>query len=56
MYAIFHVGGKQYKVSPGDVVRIEKVEGEPGSMIEFNQVCAVRGRTLLAGTPHLENA
>jgi large subunit ribosomal protein L21 len=55
MYAIFHVGGKQYKVSPGDVIRIEQVKGEPGSIIEFNQVYMVRGRSLVAGTPHLEN-
>jgi large subunit ribosomal protein L21 len=56
MYAIFHVGGKQYKVSPGDVIRIEQIKGEPGSTIEFNQVYVVRGRSLVAGTPHLENA
>lgn len=56
MYAIFRSGGKQYKVSPGDVVRIEQVSGDPGSRIEFNHVCAVRKADLAVGTPLLENA
>ena len=56
MYAIFRSGGKQYKVSPGDVVRVEQVSGDPGSRIEFNHVCAVRKGTLAVGTPLVENA
>ncbi len=56
MYAIFRRGGKQYKVSPGDVIRVERVAGEPGSSIEFNHVCAVRRETLTVGSPLLENA
>jgi len=56
MYAIFRSGGKQYKVSPGDKVRVEKVIGDPGSRIEFNHVCAVRKGTLAVGTPLVENA
>jgi len=30
MYAIFRAGGKQYKVSPGDVIRVERLAGDPG--------------------------
>ena len=56
MYAILRTGGKQYKVSPGDVVRIEQVDGESGSTIEFNHVFAVRKETLTVGTPLVENA
>lgn len=56
MYAIFRTGGKQYKVSPGDVIRIEKLEGEPGSEVEFNHVFAVRKDTLTLGSPLVENA
>ena len=56
MYAIFRTGGKQYKVSPGDVVRVERVAGEPGSTIEFNHVFAVRKQTLTTGEPLVENA
>ncbi len=56
MYAIFRTGGKQYKVSPGDVVRVERVAGEPGSTIEFNHVFAVRKQALTVGEPLVENA
>jgi large subunit ribosomal protein L21 len=56
MYAILRTGGKQYKVSPGDVIRIEQVDGESGSTIEFNHVFAVRKEGLTVGTPLVENA
>ena len=56
MYAIFRAGGKQYKVSPGQVIRVERVAGEPGSTIEFNHVFAVRGEKLAVGSPLVENA
>lgn len=39
MYAVIRTGGKQYRVAPGDVVRIEKA-GEPNSTVEFNDVLA----------------
>ncbi len=35
MYAIIKTGGKQYKVSPGDVLRVEKLAGEKGAAVEF---------------------
>ena len=56
MYAIFRTGGKQFKVSPGDVIRVERVAGEPGSAIEFNHVFAVRKENLTLGSPLVENA
>lgn len=56
MYAIFRTGGKEYKVSPGDVVRIERLPGEPGAGVEFNHVFAVRKQSLTMGTPLVENA
>ncbi len=56
MYAIFRTGGKQYKVSPGDVVRVERVDAEPGSVVEFNHVFAVRRDTLTVGAPLVEHA
>ena len=56
MYAIIHTGGKQYKVSPGDVVRVERLPGEPGAGVEFNHVFAVRKKELVLGTPLVENA
>ena len=56
MYAIFRSGGKQYKVSPGDVVRVERVTGDPGATVEFNHVFAVRKEKLTVGSPLVENA
>jgi large subunit ribosomal protein L21 len=56
MYAIFRTGGKEYKVSPGDRLRVEKLAGEPGATVEFNQVLAVRRQTLTLGNPLLQDA
>jgi large subunit ribosomal protein L21 len=56
MYAIFRTGGKQYKVSPGDVIKVERLAGEPGSEIEFNHVFAVRKEGLTVGSPLVENS
>lgn len=56
MYAIFRTGGKQYKASPGDLVRVEKLPGSEGSRVEFNHVFAVRKQTLRLGNPLVENA
>jgi large subunit ribosomal protein L21 len=41
MYAIVKTGGKQYKVSPGDTLKVEKIEGEPGQEIIFDNVLMV---------------
>src|SRR5215467_11331437 len=43
MYAVIRAGGKQYRVSPGDVVKIEKLPASEGDSIEFNDVLAVSG-------------
>jgi large subunit ribosomal protein L21 len=40
MYAVIRTGGKQYRVAPGDVVKIEKAGGEANSPVEFNDVLA----------------
>ncbi len=49
MYAIIATGGKQYKVSEGDVIRVEKLEGEAGDSVTFDQVLAVGGDSLAVG-------
>jgi large subunit ribosomal protein L21 len=56
MYAVLRTGGKQYKVSPGDVIQVEGIEGEPGSVVEFNHVFAVRKESLNVGTPLVEGS
>lgn len=49
MYAIIATGGKQYKVSEGDVIRVEKLDAETGSTVTFDQVLAVRDNDLAVG-------
>jgi large subunit ribosomal protein L21 len=49
MYAVIETGGKQYRVSPGENVVVEKLEGEVGSQVEFTRVLAVsKGENELA--------
>jgi large subunit ribosomal protein L21 len=43
MYAVIRTGGKQYRVAPGDVVRIEKVAAADNQTVEFSDVLAVSG-------------
>jgi large subunit ribosomal protein L21 len=56
MYAIFRTGGKEYKASPGDIIRVERLKGEAGAGVEFNHVFAVRKQSLTVGAPLVENA
>ena len=49
MYAIIETGGKQYKVSEGDVIRVEKLDAETGATVTFDQVVAVRDTDLKVG-------
>ena len=46
MYAIIATGGKQYKVSEGDEIRVEKLDVEVGSTVTFDQVIAVSDKVL----------
>ena len=55
MYAIIATGGKQYKVSEGDVIKVEKLDVEVGASVTFDQVIAVSDKELkVAGD--VENA
>ncbi len=49
MYAIIATGGKQYKVSEGDEIRVEKLDVEEGAKITFDQVLAVSDGSLKVG-------
>jgi large subunit ribosomal protein L21 len=51
MYAVFKTGGKQYRVAAGDQVRVEKVPGNVGDAIAFNDVLLVSGETVKLGRP-----
>ena len=57
MYAIVKTGGKQYKVRQGDILRFEKLNGDVGSDITFDQVLMVAdGENVSIGQPLVENA
>jgi len=57
MFAVIRTGGKQYRVSPNDVMKVEKIEGEPGSTITFTDVLAVGGEgNLTIGAPIVAGA
>ena len=49
MYAIIATGGKQYKVSEGDVIKVEKLDAEAGNVVTFDQVIAVKDNELKVG-------
>lgn len=53
MYAVIKTGGKQYRVTSGDVLKIEKIAGEEGKEVVFNEVLAL-GETV--GTPFIDGA
>ncbi len=46
MYAIIATGGKQYKVSEGDIIKVEKLDAEAGATVTFDQVIAVSDKEL----------
>jgi large subunit ribosomal protein L21 len=52
MYAVFSTGGKQYRATTGDTIKVEKLEAEKGSTIELDQVLLVgEGADVNVGTP-----
>jgi large subunit ribosomal protein L21 len=57
MYAVIAAGGKQYKVEPGQVLRLEKLTGDVGQQVELAPVLMVGGQgETKIGQPHLEGA
>ena len=56
MYAVIVSGGKQYKVSEGDVIRVEKLEVEEGAKVSFDQVLLINDGSLKIGTPTVQGA
>ncbi len=55
MYAVFTSGGKQYKASEGDVLRVEKLDAEKGATLEIDQVLMVgEGADVRIGAPTVE--
>jgi large subunit ribosomal protein L21 len=55
MYAVIQTGGKQYRVAPGDMLKIEKLEGNVGDSIAFDKVLFTSdGDNINLGKPFLE--
>ena len=56
VYAIIRTGGKQYKISQGDTIRVEKLTGQAGDTVEIKDVLLYAdGENILAGKPLLPN-
>jgi large subunit ribosomal protein L21 len=56
VYAIVRSGGKQYKISPGDTIRVEKMAGRAGDTVEMKEVLLFAdGDQIFAGTPVLSD-
>ena len=54
MFAVFQSGGKQHRVSEGDVVKVELVDGEPGAEVVFDRVLMVAdGDSVNVGAPYV---
>ncbi|MGH6683879.1 MAG: 50S ribosomal protein L21 [Pseudolabrys sp.] len=56
MFAVIKAGGKQYRVAAEDIIRIDRVEGEPGQIVEFGEVLVLGGDTPQLGTPTVAGA
>jgi large subunit ribosomal protein L21 len=56
MFAVIKTGGKQYRVAAGDKLRVEKIKGEPGEIVQFGEVLVVGGDTPTLGAPTVSGA
>jgi large subunit ribosomal protein L21 len=57
MYAVIETGGKQYRVAPGDSIKVETLQGEIGAVVEFERVLAVvKGPEEVVAGPALTGA
>jgi len=56
MYAVIKTGGKQYRVSEGDRLRVEKIEGATGDTVELSEVLMLGGERVAVGSPLVAGA
>lgn len=56
MFAVLRTGGKQYRVSPGDVLRVEKLAADAGDTVQFNEVLVLGGDSPVVGAPLVDDA
>ena len=56
MFAVIRTGGKQYRVAAEDVIKIEKVAGDPGEIVQFGEVLLLGGDNVTVGAPTVAGA
>ena len=56
MFAVIKTGGKQYRVVAEDVLRVDRLEGDPGAVVEFGEVLVVGGDAPVVGAPTVAGA
>jgi large subunit ribosomal protein L21 len=56
MFAVIKTGGKQYRVAAEDKIKVEKIAGEPGEIIQFGEVLVVGGDSVTLGDPTVSGA
>ena len=56
MFAVIKTGGKQYRVAAEDKIKVEKIAGEPGEIIQFGEVLVVGGDSVTLGSPTVAGA
>jgi large subunit ribosomal protein L21 len=56
MFAVIRTGGKQYRVAAEDVIKVDKVKGDPGEIVQFGEVLVVGGDNVTLGAPTISGA
>ena len=56
MFAVIRTGGKQYRVAAEDVLKVDKVKGSPGEIVQFGEVLVVGGDNVTLGQPTIAGA
>ena len=56
MFAVIRTGGKQYRVAAEDLIKVDKVRGDPGEIVQFGEVLVVGGDSITLGQPTIAGA
>src|SRR3954471_5527802 len=56
MFAVIRTGGKQYRVAAEDLIKVDKVRGDPGEIVQFGEVLVVGGDSVTLGQPTISGA
>ena len=56
MFAVIKTGGKQYRVAAEDMLKVDRLKGEPGEIVQFGEVLVVGGDNVTLGTPTISGA